>query len=232
MKKRIIPLSIIFFVLAAGLLTSCEDADEATQINTISKEEAADEGEINTESTEAAESQEETGEDEAGEDEAGSNSDEAGEAELIGFTVYDNSQNEKKLSEYVDGNKVTMLNFWATFCGPCIGEMPYLAEIEKEYKDKGFEIVGVSTDVTDYDKGGLIPELLKEADDIVAQTGVEYPICHAKPDLIQYTEITAVPTTFFVDGKGNLLAEPMVGSRSREDWESIINDLLEGADGK
>lgn len=222
MKKRIIPLSIIVFVLAAGLLTSCEDADEATQVNNISKEEAADESEINTESTEEAESQEESGE-----DEAGSNGDETGEAELIGFTVYDGSQNEKKLSEYVDGNKVTMLNFWATFCGPCINEMPYLAEIEKEYKDKGFEIVGVTTDVTDYDKGSLIPELLEDADDIVTQTGVEYPICYAGLDLIQYTQITAVPTTFFVDGKGNLLAEPMVGSRSREDWESIINDLLE-----
>ena len=154
------------------------------------------------------------------------------EAELIGFTVYDRSQNKVRLSEYVAGNRVTMLNFWGTFCGPCIREMPDLAEIEKEYRDEGFEIVGVTTDATDYESGGLIPYILKDADSIIEQTGVEYPICFAGADLIQYTQITAVPTTFFVNENGDLLTDPMVGSRSREEWESIINELLEYADGE
>lgn len=154
------------------------------------------------------------------------------DAELIGFTVYDRSQNKVRLSEYVTGNRVTMLNFWGTFCGPCIREMPDLAEIEKEYWDEGFEIVGVTTDATDYESGGLIPYILKDADSIIEQTGVEYPICFAGADLIQYTQITAVPTTFFVNENGDLLTDPMVGSRSREEWESIINELLEYADGE
>ena len=152
------------------------------------------------------------------------------EAGLIGFKVYDESQNEKSLSEYVTGNKVTMLNFWGTFCGPCIREMPELAQIEKKYKDKGFEIVGVTTDATDYKNGGLIPNILKDADDILKQTGAEYPVCFAGADLMRYTQITAVPTTFFVDEKGNLLTSPMVGSRSGEEWESIITGLLDKAD--
>ncbi len=152
------------------------------------------------------------------------------EAGLIGFKVYDESQNEKSLSEYVTGNKVTMLNFWGTFCGPCIRGMPELAQIEKKYKDKGFEIVGVTTDATDYENGGLIPNILKDADDILKQTGVEYPVCFAGADLMRYTQITAVPTTFFVDEKGNLLTSPMVGSRSGEEWESIITGLLDKAD--
>ena len=154
------------------------------------------------------------------------------DAELIGFAVYDRSQNKVRLSEYVTGNRVIMLNFWGTFCGPCIREMPDLAEIEKEYRDEGFEIVGVTTDATDYESGGLIPYILKDADSIIEQTGVEYPICFAGADLIQYTQITAVPTTFFVNENGDLLTDPMVGSRSREEWESIINELLEYADGE
>ena len=223
MKRRRVLLLTIAFVLAAGLTVACENTDEAAKAGDISKETAVKESGINTESADSEGKPEET--------EEGTDSDEAGsEAELTGFTVYDKSQNVKKLSEYVTGNKVTMINFWATFCGPCIREMPELAEIAKEYKDKGFEIVGVTTDATDYENGGLIPNILKDADDILKQTGVEYPICFAGADLIRYTQITAVPTTFFVDEKGNLLTDPMVGSRSGEEWESIITRLLYEAD--
>ena len=225
MKKRKTLILLTALLLTAGLTTACDTADEAPQVSDSGKEAVTDEGKGVEEATTPGES----GGDEAetvNTEEARTVSD-TEEAELIGLTVYDESQNEKKLSEYVAGNKVTMINFWGTFCGPCINEMPYLAELEKKYRDKGFEIVGVTTDATDYDKGGLMPDVLKDADDIVAETGVEYPICYASLDLVQYTQLQAVPTTLFVDERGNLMTDPMVGSRSMEDWESIIKDLLE-----
>lgn len=51
-----------------------------------------------------------------------------------------------QLSEYVGNGKVTLIDFWASWCGPCRKSMPELVELYKQYKNKGFEIVGVSLD--------------------------------------------------------------------------------------
>lgn len=217
--KRITLIMMIAFILVVGLTTACESANEVVN-ETV--DETADETVDETADEAVDETADETVNETADET--------VPEENLTGFAVYDRSQNELKLSEYVTGNKVTMINFWATFCGPCIGEMPELARLEKEYKDKGFEIVGVTTDATDYESGGLIQDILNDADDILEQTGVEYPICFASADLVGYAQITAVPTTFFVDEKGNLLAGPMLGSKSGEEWERIITGLLDEAD--
>lgn len=219
MMKRITLIMMIAFILVVGLTTACESANEVVN-ETV--DETADETVDETADEAVDETADETVNETADET--------VPEENLTGFAVYDRSQNELKLSEYVTGNKVTMINFWATFCGPCIGEMPELARLEKEYKDKGFEIVGVTTDATDYESGGLIQDILNDADDILEQTGVEYPICFASADLVGYAQITAVPTTFFVDEKGNLLAGPMLGSKSGEEWERIITGLLDEAD--
>ena len=221
--KRTTFILLTVFILVVGLTIACESANEAVN-------ETANEA-VNEPANEAVNETVNEPADEAVNEPANETVNETvPEEKLTGFAVYDRSQNELKLSEYVAGNKVTMINFWATFCGPCIGEMPELARIEKEYKDKGFEIVGVTTDATDYEKGGLIQDILKDADDILEQTGVEYPICFASADLVGYAQITAVPTTFFVDENGNLLAGPMLGSKSGEEWERIITGLLDEAD--
>ena len=146
--------------------------------------------------------------------------------QMTDFTVYDLSGEEMKLSELTASNKVTMLNFWGTFCGPCLREMPDLAEIEKKYKNEGFEIIGVTIDAVDYESGKILPDIADDAKDIIGQTGVEYPVIITSNELLKYTGLTAVPTTYFVDSEGNLLSEPLVGSKSYEDWEKIITEML------
>lgn len=144
---------------------------------------------------------------------------------LLNFELTDLDGNTVKSGDYISSNKVTMINFWGTFCGPCINEMPYLAEIEQEYKDQGFEIVGMTCDVYD-SEGNYQEDIVLDALDIIEDTGVEYPILIASVELRTYAQLTAYPTTFFVDSEGRLLTSPIVGSHSKEEWEAYIEEAL------
>lgn len=147
-------------------------------------------------------------------------------AEIMEMEVMDLVKNSVKLGSLISGNKVTMLNFWGTFCGPCIMEMPGLGDLERKYKDQGFEILGLTVDIVDY-QGNMDEDLIGEAEDIAADTGVTYPILIASKELMDYTQLMAFPTTYFVDAQGNMLRDPVVGSQSQETWEKIITELLE-----
>ena len=117
---------------------------------------------------------------------------------------------------------LTMVNIWGTFCGPCINEMPGLGEISREYEDKGFQIIGMLCDVTaPGDETAL---------EIVNETQADYMHVVASDDLmsgiLQY--VTSVPTTIFVDKEGNMVGEAQMGSRDKDSWELLINNLLAG----
>lgn len=128
-----------------------------------------------------------------------------------------------------EGSKLTMVNIWATFCGPCIREMPDLQKISEEYKDKDFQIVGIVCDVTMNSDGSYNADLLKDAKDIIEETGVKYTNILPSESLnkIKLDEVYSVPETIFVDEKGNLVGDSYVGSRSYEQWSQIIDHILE-----
>lgn len=65
---------------------------------------------------------------------------------FINFEMADPKGEMKQLSDYVGNGKVTLIDFWASWCGPCRKSMPELVEIYNQYKKKGFEIVGISLD--------------------------------------------------------------------------------------
>lgn len=110
--------------------------------------------------------------------------------------------------------KLVMLNFWEPYCGSCVGEMPDLQKLYEDYKDKGLLIVGVySTSEED-------------AQAIVEDEEITYPIIKCTPGLQKY-EQECLPGTYFMDGEGNMLTkEPILDSRSYEEWESMINDYM------
>lgn len=138
----------------------------------------------------------------------------------------------------IDGNKVTqdifkdhdltMVNIWATFCGPCLREMPELGEINTEYADKGFQIVGIVTDVITND-GTISASQIETAKYAIEETGASYKHLLPSMDLLMgpLQDASVVPTTIFVDKEGKQVGEIQTGARSKEDWETIINDLLE-----
>lgn len=126
-------------------------------------------------------------------------------------------------------HELTMINIWATFCGPCLSEMPDLATLADDYEEGQLQVVGIVIDVLDTD-GSVAEDLLDLAWDIVDETGASYPHLLPSYDLIAaklYT-VTGVPETVFVDETGRVLSPdtPYIGARSREEWKQIINGLL------
>lgn len=114
-------------------------------------------------------------------------------------------------------NKLTMVNFWATWCGPCVGEIPDLQRIADAYADSGFGIVGVL--VSDPDTQGAL--------DFLQTNGITYPVILPEgPFEALNGEFDAIPTTMFFDSEGNRIGETQTGSMDYDGWASLIESLL------
>ena len=115
--------------------------------------------------------------------------------------------------------KVVVLDFWATWCGPCIAEMPRMKKLYAEYKDKGVEFIGVSLDEA-VENGGL--DKLK---DFVAANGIEWPQYYQDNNLnVEFSTswgIIGIPSVFLVDTDGNLASV-----EARGKLEEMIPKLL------
>lgn len=147
---------------------------------------------------------------------------EEGEGPVFEFTAV-NLEGEEVDQSIIQGNKVTMVNVWATFCYPCLSEMPDLGKLAADYADEGFGIVGVVTDVQQGDD-----EMVAEAADIVADTGAAYPHLAVSDSLINaiLRDVQYVPTTYFVDENGACIARAVVGSNSYDRWAATVEELL------
>lgn len=118
-------------------------------------------------------------------------------------------------------SELTMVNVWATYCNPCLSEMPGLGELAAEHDAEEFQIIGIVSDVREGEDQAL-------AESLVQNTGANYPHLLAN-DSIDYAllaGVSAVPTTFFFDGEGAYLGS-IVGSAEKSEWEELIHGLLE-----
>ncbi len=141
-------------------------------------------------------------------------------ASSFNFAAYDLDGNLVSFSDLA-GAKLVLVNFWEPWCQPCVSEMPDLELLYEDYKDAGLMILGVfSTEGMDDDVRAVIK-----------QTGVTYPIVRCDSRLALY-QTDSVPTTILVDGEGNVLTdEPYIGSRSYEDWLTIISEYMQSSAG-
>lgn len=117
-------------------------------------------------------------------------------------------------------SKLTMVNVWATYCGPCLNEMPYLGELAAEYDAEKFQIIGIVSDVPEGEDQTL-------AENLVQQTGANYPHLLLNESIYNalLTDVTVVPTTFFLDQDGVIL-DTVLGAKEKLAWEETINELL------
>ena len=132
----------------------------------------------------------------------------------------------------MDGNKVTndifadydltVVNFWATYCNPCIDELPELAEWKKELPDN-VNLIGLLVDVDE--KGS---DQYKLAEKIIKETGADYQHLLATEEFDDMiSDLVGVPTTFFVDSTGKIIGEPFAGA-DVDAYKQTVEDYLNG----
>jgi peroxiredoxin len=131
------------------------------------------------------------------------------------FALKDADGKTVRLSDY--RGKVVMLNFWATWCGPCKFEIPWLMDFQRKHKDQGFTVIGISMDDEGWD-------VVKP---FVARLGVNYRIVLGDDSVSEaYGGVEALPTTILIDRGGNI-ASVHVGLAAKKDFEDGIEMLLD-----
>ena len=142
------------------------------------------------------------------------------------FTATDIDGNPVDQTLFAD-YKLTMINVWATYCSPCINEMPDLGRLHADMAAEGVQIVGLVSDALD-SRGNISQSQVVLARDIIEATGANYTHMLPSQDLISTVlwQVTAVPTTIFVDHTGELVGYAYAGSRSYDQWTAIIYDTL------
>ena len=139
---------------------------------------------------------------------------EAGRKPAPDFTLKDENGANVKLSDYK--GKVVLLNFWATWCGPCQIEIPWFEQFEQQYKSQGFAVLGVSMD----DEGWPAVK------PFISSHKVNYRILMGNDSVSQlYGGLDALPTSFIIDREGRL-AYTHVGLAGRNEYLSEIQHLL------
>lgn len=135
------------------------------------------------------------------------------------FSLRDGDGRTVRLSDY--RGKVVLLNFWATWCGPCKIEIPWFVDFERRHKDRGFSVIGVSMD----DDGW------QAVKPFVNRLGVNYRVVLGDDRVSEaYGGVEALPTTFLIDREGNIAAVH-VGLAGKDDFEDGIEQLLQGSSG-
>ena len=121
--------------------------------------------------------------------------------------------------------KVVVLNFWATWCGPCVAEIPDLVALHNKYASAGLSVVGLSLDSSP--DGINPPRSLLSA--FTSQHGMSYPIAMCQPQDYgveqAYGGVPYIPNTFIID-RQNQLRQSFVGSQSYSTFEAAVLPLL------
>ena len=144
------------------------------------------------------------------------------------FEGKDLEGNTVKSDELFSGNAVTVVNFWFTTCGPCVGELAELDALNKELAEKGGALIGVNAFTLDGDEAAI-----SEAKDVLAKKGATYQNVYFDSDGEAgkfTTNIFAYPTTYVVDRNGNIVGEPIVGAitekKQAETLQTLIDQVL------
>ena len=131
------------------------------------------------------------------------------------FTLKDANGQTVHLSDYK--GKVVLLDFWATWCGPCKIEIPWFMEFEQQLKDRGFAVLGVSMDE---DGWNVVKPYIQ-------QYKVNYRILLGNDQVGEiYGGVESLPTTFIIDRQGKI-ASVHIGLSGKDEFKNAITQLLD-----
>ena len=136
----------------------------------------------------------------------------------VSFETQDLDGNPVTSQELFAGHKITMINLWATWCINCKSEMKELEELNKEWAQKGCQIIGICDDA---DEEELIPAAKK----ILEEKGVTFPNVRATEVIREQLPAVALPTSYFVDSEGKILGSPIRGKHV-EQYKETLQQLL------
>ena len=126
--------------------------------------------------------------------------------DVISFETTDLDGNTVSSKELFGENKVTMINVWGTYCGPCKKELPELGEMAEEFKAKDCAIIGLVCD-------GNKEEKVDKAIEILSENGCGYKNIIPSDDMAFLNNVTSVPCTIFVNSDGVVLTDPILGAK-------------------
>lgn len=226
MKKKM--LIILATVMAVCMVAGCDDIEEieqsdAAQSETVTSDETGNETVDETENEAVDETSgdddEESG-NESGSETAGDTGSKKskGAGSKLCISTKDVDGRSVNTSDVFAENKITVVNLWASWCGPCAGEIPELDAMNEELKEKGCAVVGFLTDGED-------PEGLEDAKAILQDAGVSYLNVVCPESVLYDVGLEAFPTTFFVDSDGKILGDPVVGAYP-DQYRKTVDKLL------
>ena len=110
-----------------------------------------------------------------------------------------------------------IVDFWATWCGPCRASMPHLSTMQTRYEKQGLTVIGLSVD-----ENG--PQGVRR---FASKLGVKFPLAMANDDVLDaYGPIRSIPTTFFINRNGDIVRR-VVGYIDGETMEGYVREILE-----
>lgn len=105
---------------------------------------------------------------------------------------------------------ITLVNFWATWCGPCVREIPELQRLYEEQRANGIGVIGIWIDTENpADKAAVLEN-----------AGATYPILSFDEAMGESLDLQYIPVSIFLDNEGRMIGEPLVGARGEEEWLS------------
>jgi len=162
---------------------------------------------------------------------------ELAEAEDIYTTPLNGQQAPNFTLEDLQGQKVSLasyrgrpvvVDFWATWCGPCKLEIPWLEQLQSQYAPQGLQVIGLSADDLDTDDPAKLFTEKREISDFASKMHINYPVLlDADAIADAWGGVDALPTTFFIDRSGRIVAST-VGLASHDEIVSDIQKAIRG----
>ena len=140
----------------------------------------------------------------------GSKTDDSSLPKFPAFEGKDLDGNTVKSSDLFSGNAVTVVNFWFTTCGPCVGELGDLDALNKELSGKDGALIGINAFTLDGNEAAI-----SDAKDVLTQSGATYQNVYfdSGSEAGKFVEsIYAYPTTYVVNRSGRIVGDPIVGA--------------------